>query len=174
LRTIPAVAHEAANTGTFTTQPSAPQWAPVNPAELPNAASIDGGTAGASNGKYLATLACATCHTPNTAATATLQLDATKGFQGGKKYTTTLASDGGSQTKEIQSSNLTPDSTGLKNWTAAQIVTAIKAGKDEAGRTICSPMRSLPGITNQDATDIANYLLGIPAVANPAITETCE
>lgn len=53
-------------------------------------------------------------------------------------------------------------------------MTAIKAGKDEAGRTICSPMRSLPSITNQDATDIANYLLGIPAVANPNITETCE
>jgi mono/diheme cytochrome c family protein len=175
LRTVPAVAHEAAvNTGTFATQPSAPQWAPVNPAELPNAAAIDGGTAGNSNGKYLATLACATCHTPNTAATAPLQLDATKAFQGGKKYTTTLAGDGGTQTKEIQSTNLTPDSTGLKNWTAPQIVTAIKAGKDEAGRTICSPMRSLPGITNQDATDIANYLLAIPPVANPNITETCE
>jgi mono/diheme cytochrome c family protein len=174
LRTVPAVAHEAANTGTFAAQPSAPQWAPVNPAELPSAAAIDGGTAGTSNGKYLATLACATCHTPNTAATAPLQLDATKAFQGGKKYSTTLATDGSSITKEIQSSNLTPDSTGLKNWTAAQIVTAIKAGKDEAGRTICSPMRSLPGITNQDATDIANYLLGIPAVANPNITETCE
>jgi len=174
LRTVPAVAHEAANTGTFTAQPSAPQWAPVNPAELPNAAAIDGGTAGAANGKYLATLVCATCHTPNTAATAPLQLDATKAFQGGKKYSTTLATDGSSITKEIQSSNLTPDSTGLKNWTAPQIVTAITAGKDEAGRTICSPMRPLPGITHQDATDIANYLLGIPAVANPNITETCE
>jgi mono/diheme cytochrome c family protein len=115
LRTVPAVAHEAANSGTFTAQPSAPQWAPVNPAELPSVAAIDGGTAGTSNGKYLATLACATCHTPNTAATAPLQLDATKGFQGGKKYSTTLATDGSSITKEIQSSNLTPDSTGLKN-----------------------------------------------------------
>jgi len=174
LRTVPAVAHEAANTGTFTTQPSTPQWASVTLAALPNAAGLDGGTAGRANGKYLATLACATCHTPNTAATAPLQLDATKAFQGGKKYSTTLATDGGSLTKEIQSSNLTPDSTGLNNWTPSQIVTAIKAGKDEAGRTICSPMRSLPGITDQDATDIANYLLGIPAVANPNITETCE
>ena len=174
LRTLPAVAHDAPNTGTFATQPSAPQWAPVNPSDLPNAAAIDGGTASTSNGKYLATLTCATCHTPNTAATAPLQLDATKAFQGGKKYSTTLATDGSSITKEIQSSNLTPDSTGLKNWTADQIVTAIKAGKDEAGRTICSPMRPLPGITNQDAMDIANYLLGIPAVANPNITETCE
>src|SRR5664279_5705326 len=101
LRTVAAVAHEAVNTGTFTTQPSAPQWAPVNPAELPSAAAIDGGAASTTNGKYLATLACATCHTPNTAATAPLQLDATKAFQGGKKYSTTLSIDGGSLTKEI-------------------------------------------------------------------------
>jgi hypothetical protein len=81
---------------------------------------------------------------------------------------------GGSTTKEIQSANLTPDLTGLKGWTAAQVVTAIKAGKDEAGRTICTPMRPLPNIGTQDATDIANYLLGLPPIANPNITETCE
>jgi mono/diheme cytochrome c family protein len=150
------------------------QWAPVDPAELPNAVAMDGGATSVANGKYLATLTCATCHTANTAATAPLRLDATKAFQGGKKYNTTLSIDGGSLTKEIQSSNLTPDSTGLLNWTTAQIVAAIKAGKDEAGRTICSPMRPLPGITDQDATDIASYLLGIPPMANPNITETCE
>jgi hypothetical protein len=35
-------------------------------------------------------------------------------------------------------------------------------------------MRPLPNITTQDATDIASYLLGLPPVANPNITETCE
>ena len=176
LRTVPAVVHESpANTGTFAAQPAAAQWLPVSPADLPTASAADGGAASATNGKYLATLACATCHTQNTAATAPLQLDATMAFLGGKKYNTTIAGiDGGSVTKEIQSTNLTPDTTGLKNWTADQIVTAIRAGKDEAGRTICSPMRSFPGMTVQDATDIANYLQGIPAVANPGITETCE
>jgi mono/diheme cytochrome c family protein len=175
LRTVPAVAHEAKNTGTFTTQPASPQWAPVAPSALPNAVALDGGAASVANGKYLATLACVTCHTVNTSATAPLQLDATRAFQGGKKYNTTIAGpDGGSMTKEIQSSNLTPDTTGLKGWTAAQIVTAIKAGQDEAGRTICSPMRPLPNISTPDATDIANYLLGLPAEPNPSITETCE
>lgn len=175
LRTVPAVSHEASNTGTFATQPSSPQWAPVAPSALPNAVAVDGGSTSVANGKYLATLACVTCHTVNTSATAPLQLDATKAFQGGKKYNTSIAGpDGGSVTKEIQSSNLTPDTTGLKGWTAAQIVTAIKSGQDEAGRTICSPMRPLPGISAQDATDIANYLLGIPALPNPSITETCE
>jgi cytochrome c553 len=61
----------------------------------------------------------------------------------------------------------------LQGWTVQQIVTAIKAGKDEAGRSICSPMRPFPGLTDQDATDIATYLKAIPPVAN-ALTETCE
>jgi mono/diheme cytochrome c family protein len=136
---------------------------------------VRGGTRNLANGKYLAALACATCHTPNAGTSAPLQLDVGKAFIGGKKYNTTIAGpDGGSTSKEIQATNLTPDSTGLGGWTAAQIVTAIKAGKDESGRTICSPMRPLPNISVQDATDIANYLLGLPPVANPAITETCE
>ncbi|HTY29232.1 MAG TPA: hypothetical protein VMD51_13985, partial [Mycobacterium sp.] len=122
---------------------------------------VDSGGASVSSGKYLAALACATCHTPNTSATSPLQLDATKAFIGGKKYMTTIAAldggavaDGGATTKEIQSANLTPDKTGLQGWTPAQIVTAIKSGKDEGGRSICSPMRPLPNITTQDATDI--------------------
>jgi mono/diheme cytochrome c family protein len=175
LRTVPAVAHESSSTGSYATQPSAPQWLPVALADLPSATAVDSGAANLSNGKYLAALACATCHTPNTAATSPLQLDVTKAFIGGKKYTTTLAAlDGGSTSKEIQSTNLTPDSTGLKAWTAAQIVTAIKSGKDEGGRSICSPMRPLPNLSAQDATDIASYLLALPPVANPNITETCE
>jgi len=38
-------------------------------------------------------------------------------------------------TKNIQSSNLTPDvTTGLGSWSVAQIVAAIKTGKDDMGR----------------------------------------
>ncbi|HEV3031157.1 MAG TPA: hypothetical protein VG319_05915 [Polyangia bacterium] len=222
LRTITAVAHMApANGGTFATRPTSAQWSPVTLAALPSPASAatdgggdagtdataaeagtDGGTsASVSNGKYLAALVCSTCHTVNTSATAPLQLDATKAYQGGKVFTTTVtvAADGGTDggdagaadggvdgatdggdagatmtiSKQIMSANLTPDMTGLKDWTPAEIVTAIKKATDEAGRTICSPMRSLPNITDQDALDIANYLKAIPAVAN-AITETCE
>ena len=75
--------------------------------------------------------------------------------------------------KMIQSSNLTPDTTGLGSWTVQQIVTAIKMGKDENGRSICSPMRSYPTLKDEDATDIANYLKAIPPVSH-AITMTCE
>jgi hypothetical protein len=215
LRTVTPVNHAvAANTGTFATRPTAAQWASVAIADLPSPVTPDGGAgdagtdagdagaeAGAgdagtppstANGKYMATLMCSVCHTVNTAATAPLQLDATKAFQGGKKFNTTLTvpADGGVDggdagvdggdagatmmiTKEIQSANLTPDTTGLKTWTAAQIVTAIKQGKDEGGRSICSPMRPFPNLTDKDALDIAAYLQAIPPVAN-AITETCE
>jgi len=219
LRTVTAVAHMApANGGTFATRPTSAQWTPVTLAALPSPAvpATDGGTDGAgdagtdagaaeagstdagtsatvSNGKYLAALVCSTCHTVNTSATAPLQLDATKAYQGGKKFTTTLtvAADGGTDggdaggadggdagatmtiSKEIMSANLTPDMTGLKDWTPDQIKAAIKMAKDDMGRALCSPMRSLPNITDQDALDIASYLKAIPPVAN-AITETCQ
>ena len=193
LRTVAGVSHDhPANGGPFTTQPTTPQWLPVALADLPSAAS-DAGT-GVANGKYLSALMCSTCHTVNTSSTAPLQLNAAMAFLGGKEFTTTLtvAIDGGTSSvdggaggvdgatgstttlsKKIQSANLTSDPTGLKNWTVQQIVTAIKSGKDEAGRSICSPMRPFPGLTDQDAADIANYLQAIPPVAN-ALTETCE
>jgi mono/diheme cytochrome c family protein len=198
LRTVTGVAHTPpANGGTFATRPTTPQWAPVALADLPSPVAADGGTDGGtdagaastSNGKYMAALMCSTCHTVNTAATAPLQLDATKAYQGGKTFNTTVTvpvdggtdgGDGGADaattttvSKQIQSMNLTPDTTGLKTWTAAQIVTAIKQGKDEGGRTICSPMRPFPNLTDKDAMDIAAYLQAIAPATN-AITMTCE
>ena len=190
LRTVQGVSHQpAANGGPFATQPTAPQWIPVALTDLPSAAPDAG--AGVDNGKYLSALMCATCHTVNTSSKSPLQLNAARAFLGGKEYTTTLtvAIDGGASgtdggatgvdggtttiSKTIQSSNLTSDPTGLQGWTVQQIVTAIKTGKDEGGRTICSPMRPFPGLADQDATDIASYLKAIPPVAN-ALTETCE
>ncbi|HVZ71985.1 MAG TPA: cytochrome c [Polyangia bacterium] len=192
-----------AASGDFATRPTAAQWTTVPLASYPVASAPDGGAdasadagaavASAANGKYLAALVCSTCHTVNASvdggATNPIELDATKLFHGGKEFTTTVTvavdggadggadagADGGTTTisKKIQSANLTPDTTGLKDWTPAQIVTAIKAGKDEGGRSICSPMRPFPGMTDSDANDIAAYLKAIPAAAN-ALTETCE
>jgi mono/diheme cytochrome c family protein len=200
LRALTPVSHTVhANTGKYATRPTAAEWSSVSYADLPNAtapAATDGGAdagdggadagtpADLTNGKYLAALACVTCHTVNTAATAPFALDEAKAYQGGKKANTTVTvpADGGTDggdggttmiTKEIQSANLTPDTTGLATWTVDQIVTAIRMGKDEAGRTICSPMRPFPSMTAADAKDIASYLKGIPAKVN-AITETCE
>ena len=164
LRTVPGVSHTVqAATAPFDVQPSTPDWAPVDPATLPAA----GAAAGPANGKYLATLTCVTCHTVNATGSPT-HIDATKAFQGGKTVNATV----NGTAKTVQTSNLTPDATGLMSWNVSQIATAITAGKDKNGATICG-MRALANMSTSDAIDIGSYLLGIPAVAN-AITMTCQ
>jgi hypothetical protein len=164
LRTVPGVSHTvSAKTGSFQIQPSTPEWAPVDPAMLPAA----GGASGPANGKYLATLVCVTCHTVNVTGSP-LHIDATKAFQGGKGVNTTA----NGTAKTVQTSNLTPDATGLMTWNVSQIATAITTGKDRTGATICG-MRALANMAQSDAIDIGTYLLGLPAVANP-ITMTCQ
>ncbi|HEY5088343.1 MAG TPA: hypothetical protein VIK30_00155 [Polyangia bacterium] len=165
LRTVPAVSHTVqANTAPYDVQPSSPEWAAVDPTTLPAA----GTATGAANGKYLATLACATCHTVTVSSANPLHIDATKAFQGGKLVNTTL----NGTAKTVQTSNLTPDATGIMGWTTTQVATAITTAKDNTGATICG-MRALGNMTTSDATDIGTYLLGIPAVAN-TITMTCQ
>ncbi len=158
---MPADAHQVqANAGMYATQPTAPQWAPVNPTDLPAA----GTAAGAANGKYLATLTCVTCHTVDVTGATPQHIDATKAFQGGKLVAVIT-------TATVQSSNLTPDATGIMGWSAVDITMAIKQDKNKTCKTICG-MRGLASMTDSDANDIAAYLMGIPAVAN-TITMLC-
>jgi mono/diheme cytochrome c family protein len=164
LRTVPGVSHTVqAPTAPFDVQPAAAEWAAVDPTALPSA----GSAAGPANGKYLATLACATCHTVNAAGTPT-HIDAAKAFQGGKIVTTTVSG----ASKMVQTSNLTPDATGLMTWNVSQVAAAITTAKDKNGTAICG-MRALANMTASDAIDIGTYLLSIPAVAN-TITMTCQ
>jgi hypothetical protein len=72
----------------------------------------------------------------------------------------------------IYSRNLTPDATGIAGYTPAQIVTILKQGKDINGGGVCPPMPAGPmgpfgGLTDSDATDIANYLLTLRPINNP-------
>jgi mono/diheme cytochrome c family protein len=168
LRTLTPVSHKVPdNSGPYAVRPSAAEWSPAPAASLP--APGAGAPAGAANGKYLASIMCVTCHTVDVAGAMPKHVDVTKAFQGGKPANTTVMG----MMKMIQSANLTPDMTGLKGWSTAQIVTALKTGKDEKGNMICSPMRTYPTMTDADATDIASYLLALPPAAN-AITMTCE
>jgi hypothetical protein len=161
LRSVPGVVHQvAANTAPYDVRPTAPQNAPVDPTYLPGASS--------SNGKYLATLACVTCHTVDVANSAPKIIDSARAFQGGKIVNATVSGTA----RMVQTSNLTPHATGIAGWTAAQIATAITTAKDRMGVTICG-MRSLPNMTSSDATDIGTYLLSIPPAIN-AITMTCQ
>ncbi len=166
LRTVPAASHTVTNTGTYATPPTAPDWKAVDPTALAN-----GSGTGAPNGKYLASLACVTCHTVNVAndgSVSVSQIDATKAFQGGK-------STSGGTGITVQTSNLTPDATGIMGWTAAEVASVITTDKlpttDGGTKTICG-MRALPNMTASDATDIGTYLTSIPAVAN-TITMMC-
>jgi hypothetical protein len=96
------------------------------------------------------------------------RIDPTKAFQGGKVVTATVS---GAQ-KMLQSANLTPDATGLMTWNTSQIANTIKTAKGKDGTTDLCGMRGLANMTTSDATDIATYLLSIPAVNN-ARTMTC-
>jgi mono/diheme cytochrome c family protein len=63
--------------------------------------------------------------------------------------------------------NLTPDKdTGLGDWDAATIKTAILMGKDDEGQQLCSvmPLFNKANMTDVEATDIVAYLKSLPAV----------
>jgi mono/diheme cytochrome c family protein len=164
LRTVPGVSHTvAAATAPFDVRPTAADWAAVDPTALPSA----GAAAGIANGKYLATLACATCHTVTVTGTPN-HIDAAKAFQGGKVVTATVSGT----MKSVQTSNLTPDATGIMSYNVSEIAMAITADKDKNMVAICG-MRALANMTPSDAIDIGSYLLAIPPVAN-TITMTCQ
>ena len=165
LRTVPAVSHTVqANTAPYNTRPTSPENAAVSPNALPAASPV----AGPTNGKYLATLVCVTCHTVDLANSTPKLIDASKAFQGGRIVTTTV----NNATKMLQSANLTPDGTGLMSWNVTQVANAITTAKDKNSVALCG-MRALANMTPSDATDIASYLLSIPPVAN-TITMTCQ
>jgi len=164
LRTIPGVDHTVTPaTAPYDVKPTTPEWASTPLSALP----ASGAGAGPNNGKYLAALTCLTCHTPDATGTTPKMLDASKAFQGSKIVTTTI---NGTSTM-VETSNLTPDTTGIQAYNATQVATAITTAKDRNGKTICG-MRALANMTTSDATDIGSYLLAIPAVSN-TITMTC-
>ena len=120
------------------------------------------------NGKYLAILVCVNCHTVDLTGSRPTNLDVGKAFEGGRVVTSTA----NGITTTAQSANLTPDASGLMSWNITQVANAITTAKDKNGVALCG-MRALANMTPSDATDIASYLLAIPAVAN-TITMTCQ
>ena len=98
----------------------------------------------AAGGTAVNTRACATCHT------------GTKGLLAGRDMA-------------ITGPNITPDkTTGIGEWTEAQIVKAILTGVDDEGEPLCATMYryGTMGMTETEAHDIAAYLKSIPAVSN--------
>jgi mono/diheme cytochrome c family protein len=176
LRTVPAVAHEVpANEAPFDVDAAARR---VTGDEIPKAAS--GPQAGASTGRYLATVACLGCHSPDVTSRPadSFPQDVSRAFQGGRDFkAAAIGLPVPPFPADIYSANLTPDASGLAGWTAAQIVTVLHAGVDDAGKALCPPMPFGPmggfaGLTDADANAIADYLLNLPAAAN-AVPNEC-
>jgi hypothetical protein len=111
------------------------------------------------------------CHTKHTepGPTATTVLDETKLFAGGEDFSQLFG-----VALHPVSKNLTSDMSGLKDWTTADIVKALKEGKAKDGTGICPPMPvgAYAYLTDEDATDIANYIRSLPPIAN-TIVDMC-
>ena len=127
---------------------------------------VAGGHANASDkqvarGKYLVSVGgCNDCHTPGN-------------FLGKADMTRYLGgSDVGFDMPGLGvfvGPNLTPDkATGLGNWSAKQIVTALKTGVRPDGRQLAPtmPWMAFANLTNSDAYAIAAYLKSLKPVSN--------
>jgi mono/diheme cytochrome c family protein len=167
LRTVPGVDHTVpANQAPFNNVPAA--TAPMTDAEVPTVTATVSGTtqASADRGRYLAQFSCLDCHTPTTEPGNPRPLQFDKAFQGGRAFVI------GGPFGTVTTRNLTPHLTGLLGYTVADIVRVLREGKDKDMKGVCPPMPSalggpLTGITEADATDIANYLVNLaPAEAD--------
>ena len=112
-------------------------------------------------GKYLVTIAgCSDCHTPG----ALIGQSDMARYLGGSDVGFAIPGLG-----VYYGQNLTPDKeTGLGDWSAEQIVAAIRTGKRPDGAMV-SPVMPYPAfshLTDEDAQAIAAFLKGLPAVKN--------
>jgi len=169
LRTVPGVDHTvAANQPPFDAIPApAPT---LDPKDIPSPPDAYPEKDKAEKGRYLATMAgvCIECHTPDAAPGPGVPIDMTKVFQGGKEFPSALLGlPSPPFPMIIYTRNLTPDDTGLKGWTAADIKNELKMGVDRDGKGICPPMPVGPmgafgGLTDEDAENIGYYVLSLP------------
>jgi cytochrome c553 len=174
LRTVPAVSNTIPRrAASFDVPAAAP---PIPTTAIPSPLSTWPDQASATRGKYLAAQAglCIECHTQHLAAGSATVLDETKMFAGGEDFSSLFA---GTLNITPVSKNLTSDTTGLSTWAVADIVTVLKQGKAKDGTGICPPMPVGPmgafgGLTDADATDIANYIKSLPPISK-TITDMC-
>jgi mono/diheme cytochrome c family protein len=115
-------------------------------------------------GQYLVehVMACGDCHTPRLTDGS---LDPTKKFAGAF-FTDIVPND--PSLGDIYAPNLTPDSTGLRNWTNAQIRDAFLNGRDDEGGALfpIMPYWAFHNLKSEDADAIVSYLRSLQAVHN--------
>lgn len=70
--------------------------------------------------------------------------------------------------------NLTPDpDTGLGAWSDDQIVTAIRAGKDDQGQDLCAVMPRFATLDDAGSAALVAYLRSLDPVANQVPSGDC-
>lgn len=162
LRTVTGIAHAVPpNSAPFDAVPA--PAAPIPPAAIPGA---DG--ASAQRGRYLAAMAgrCLECHTPELPEGSERPIDMSKPFAGNRAFANVVV--GGGQPMTVFSANITSRLVnGIGGWSADDIRKAIKQGRDRSNKGVCGPCPVGPagpygGMTDQDALDIAKYILGVP------------
>lgn len=153
---------------------------PIDAASIPNTTlpPADPNYASAVRGRYLAaqTGACIECHTKHTGlnvgASPGPALDTAKYFAGGQVYRRDQFDLPPALPAQIVSANITPDPiTGIFGLAPSAIVNILLRGVAPGGLEICPPMPVGPvgpygGLTNEDAIDIANYVLSLPPISN--------
>src|SRR5262249_56973943 len=115
--------------------------------------------AAAERGRYLAKTACMNCHTEEVSSNGKVAPDVPnldKAFAGGKQYTFIRGA------APNTSANITPDTTGIGDWSIDDIVAAIKTNTEKGtGRTFCNTHPGGPdrlgAMADADARDIATY-----------------
>jgi mono/diheme cytochrome c family protein len=175
LRTVPGVERTAARSQPPFLPPDAPA-PPVAAASIPLPRADYADQAAALRGRYLAGEVgiCLDCHTPRSNG----QLDMTRAFQGGLQFPRAALGLPAGYPEVINSANLTPHATGILGYSVAQLVRVLKQGIDRHGTRLCPPMPAGPaqafgGLHDDDASDIAHYLLSLPPGDN-AIPNGCQ
>ena len=142
-----------------------PPAAQIDDSTVPHAALVqtDPDFAASERGRYLASVSCMYCHTPEVSAD---QPDMSKAFAGGKKYTFVRG-------QPLETSvNITPDvATGIGALSVDDIVAVMQTDTEPTThRTLCSTHPGgadyLGGMTVDDMRDIAVYIHNLPPVSN--------
>ena len=135
----------------------------------------DGASAQVERGRYLVQnlLVCADCHTPMNNMG---MPDFSRAMAGGMDFPIpNPAVDGGLD--HVYAGNLTSDpTTGIGNWTVAELKAAMLQGVDRAGNALfpIMPYHELGNMTDADATAIALYLKSIPPIVNAVPESTIQ
>lgn len=116
-------------------------------------------------GQYLATAKfdCYSCHSKSFESINPLIPENSEGFMAGGNKLYRRNGD------VVLSPNLTMDrKTGLGNWTRQDFITAVKTGKRPFGeQSTAYPMSPFYALTDQEVSDIWDYLQTLPPVKNP-------